>query len=133
MRLVNVYKVPSAKRVLYELLKERTADQSISHKNLPTWEEHVSFFNSHPYHVWYLIEENRAWVGAIYITNQREVGLFIFNAFHRGGHGSQALCLLRQKHPGKLLANINPKNEESKRFFKKHGFRFIQETYESDA
>jgi RimJ/RimL family protein N-acetyltransferase len=134
--LIDVYSAPEAARVLYDLLAEREPHQNISHKVMPTWEGHCKFVASKPYLAWYLIEINPSPtvtppvnVGAVYLTRQREVGLFIFKAQRSNGYGKQALAELRLKHPGKLLANIAPENQRSQRFFQAQGFRHIQNTY----
>lgn len=133
MRLVDVYSVPSGRAMLYELLLERTPEQSISHKQMPTWGEHKAFVDSNPYEAWYLIESGEGvsaeYVGAIYLTKLREVGIFIFKRFHCKGMAGQAINLLREAHPGSLLANVNPKNEASKKLWERQGGEIIQVTY----
>ena len=121
--------------VLWTLLQERTPQQSISHKEMPEWSEHINFVNNHPYKAWYLICEHRCvprmWkkLGAIYLTQQNEIGIQIFNK-HRGkGLGKEAVQQLMRLHPGPYLANINPNNDASIAFFKKMGFEHIQNTY----
>jgi RimJ/RimL family protein N-acetyltransferase len=127
-------------KVLYDLLAERTPEQSISHKGLPTWEEHCAFVRSmgvaHPvsdqwgYKVWRLIEEEGAgFVGAVYLTCRNEIGIFVFKAYQRKGYGSRAVRSLMDEHRGRLLANINPANEASAAMFSKLGFRLVQHTY----
>lgn len=134
MKLVDIYAgshLEETYPILLDLLSERTVGQSISHKKMPSLEEHCRFVQSRPYLAWYLIEEEPdGIVGAIYLSHMREVGLFIFNKYWNRGFGMQAIELLRAKHPGRLLANINPANERSIRFFRKLGFKHIQNTYE---
>lgn len=115
---------------LFALLKERTPQQSISHKEMPSWGDHRYFVKNHPYKAWYLIEVDYAFVGAIYLTKQYEVGLFILNAHQGKGYGKSALFNLREMHPGRLLANINPNNEAGLAFWKGQGFKPLQVTYE---
>ena len=127
--LHDVYATSDAELILFSLLKERTPEQSISHRGMPTMGQHVRFVESKPYKHWYLIKAQR-FVGAIYQTPKHEVGIAIF-AEHRGkGYGTEALNRFRKMHPGPLLANINPKNAPSIAFFTKHGGRLIQQTYE---
>ncbi len=142
MKLVSVYRERSAIMVLYELLKQRTPEQSISHRKMPTMDEHAAFVRSQPYLAWYLIEDNGAvlsvtegyeahvYVGSVYLTKQREIGIFIFKAHHGKGYAKQAIAMLREKWPGRILANVNPANEPSKRLFERMGGRVIQQTYE---
>lgn len=137
MRLVDVYKTGMAPNVLYDLLRERTGDDSIniSHASLPTWDEHVAFVQSKPYAAWYLIEVHNLadnfMVGTVYLTHEEEVGIFLFKRFQGKGYGPQAIRALIKRHPCKrYLANINPANERSIKMFERLGFRLLQQTYE---
>ena len=122
MKLVNVYEDPLAKWMLYELLSERTPEQSISHKAMPTKDEHLAFFYSKPYGAWYAIHDGSFLVGAVYLTRQREIGVGVLKA-HRGqGLARQAITELMRLHPGRHLANINPQNEASIALFRSLGF-----------
>ena len=118
-------------RFLYNLLMERDARANISHKKMPTYNEHVKFVSSKPYSKWYIIlcGVNRA--GSIYLTSQNEIGIFIKKSFQNKQIGDIALRKLIQKNPKKrYLANVNPKNKKSICFFKNHGFKLIQHTFE---
>ena len=118
-------------RFLYNLLMERDARANISHKKTPTYNEHVKFVSSKPYPKWYIIlcDVNRA--GSIYLTSQNEIGIFIKKSFQNKQIGDIALRKLIQKNPKKrYLANVNPKNKKSICFFKNHGFKLIQHTFE---
>ena len=118
-------------RFLYNLLMERDARANISHKKMPTYNEHVKFVSSKPYPKWYIIlcDVNRA--GSIYLTSQNEIGIFIKKSFQNKQIGDIALRKLIQKNPKKrYLANVNPKNKKSICFFKNHGFKLIQYTFE---
>ncbi len=116
---------------LYDLLKERLPKTFISHKKMPTYEEHVSFVKSRPYSKWYVIKIGARKAGSIYLTKQNEVGIFLKKGLQQKGIGTLALEILMEKNPNlRYLANISPKNKESIRFFKKNGFKLIQYTYE---
>ena len=117
-------------QTLYRLLEERTPEQSISHHGMPELLEHEAFVLNQPYMHWYLIDVGKNTVGAVYLSKQREIGLFIFDKYRGRGYGSLALKAIMDKHPGRFLANIAPKNGKSHNFFKKHGFKPIQVTYE---
>lgn len=132
MNLVPVYRVKDHEMVLYRLLRERDGkdDINISHRSMPTLEEHAEFVRSRPYHAWYLIELPATWAGAIYLTKGREIGVHLFEAFQGKGIGSQAVEALMERWPGKFRANINPRNERSLAFFEKLGFKPLQVTYE---
>ena len=118
-------------KFLYQLLSERKSIQNISHKKMPTYDEHIEFVNSNPYSKWYIIEIDNEKVGSIYLTKQNEIGIFLKQKFQGNRIGTEALNHLIIKNPGlRYLANINPKNTESIKFFKKLGFKLIQYTYE---
>lgn len=131
MTLVDVHAEPRTLVALHLLLAEREPHQSISHRRMPTWGEHVAFVESRPYTAWYVAEVDGAPVGAVYLTRNDEIGVSIF-AEHRGrGLGRQAVEALRARHPRpRYLANINPANHQSIAFFERMGFRHIQNTYE---
>ena len=50
---------------LYNLLKDR--QHSISHKKMPSIEDHKQFINNNPYLFWYLIREDNTLIGSTYI------------------------------------------------------------------
>lgn len=116
---------------LYELLAKRGPTVNISHKKMPTYEEHVDFVMSKPYSKWYIVLVNDIKAGTVYLTHKNEVGIFIRNEFQGKRIGHKALRLLIQKNPHRIYyANINPQNRKSIRFFKNNGFRPMQYTYE---
>ena len=118
-------------RFLYDLLMERNPRANISHKKMPTYNEHVSFVSAKPYSKWYVILYRVNKVGSIYLTSQNEIGIFIKKSFQNKQIGNIALRKLIQKNPKKrYLANVNPKNKKSIHFFKNSGFKLIQYTFE---
>jgi RimJ/RimL family protein N-acetyltransferase len=127
LNLIDAYSADSYS-VLYRLLKERTKEQSISHKKLPSFDEHCNFINSNPYPFWYLIEAKET-VGAIYLTENNEIGVFIFSKYQGQGYGEQAIKMLMDLHPGPFFANVNPENQPSRKMFEKMGAELIQVTY----
>jgi RimJ/RimL family protein N-acetyltransferase len=133
MRLRSVYDCGAyGVAFLYDLLKERTPEQSISHKELPLWYDHRRFVENKPYLRWYLIEVDHAFVGSIYLSKQSEVGLFILKAHQGKSYGRTALKMLREKHPGRLLVNIAFNNLKSVAFFHREGFTPLQLTFEAN-
>jgi len=118
-------------RFLYNLLKLRDPKTNISHKQMPSFSEHKKFVNSKPYDKWYIIKLKNKKIGSIYLTSQNEIGIFIMKNIRGKNLGKESLSLLVSKNPRKrYLANINPKNSKSMRFFKNNGFSLIQHTYE---
>lgn len=116
---------------LYELLKNRDPHASISHKKMPSYDEHVKFVLSKPYSKWYIIEYKKRKIGSIYLSKQDEIGIFIKKEFQSKGIGKKAIHMVMEKNPrSRYLANIAPTNTSSQEFFKKLGFRGLQYTYE---
>ena len=115
---------------LYNSLKEREGRVNISHKSLPTWEEHIEFVKNYDYITWDIIIIDDEKIGNIYLTQLNEIGIFILKKFHDVGYGSEALKMFMEKNgKRRYLANINPTNYKSILFFGKHGFSHFQNTY----
>lgn len=128
--LVNIRK--SDYKFLYDLLLERQPKTNIKHSITPLFTEHLQFVKSKPYSKWYvIIDEDKNRLGTIYLTKENEVGIFIKKKYMKKGIGNIALQTLIQKNPkSRYIANINPKNQKSKIFFKKNGFKSFQISYE---
>ena len=116
---------------LYELLKSRDIRINISHKSMPTYKKHEKFIQSKPYTSWYVIIFEKSRIGSIYLSKQDEIGISLQSNFHNTGLGQLALEKLIKMNPrNRYLANINPKNLKSIKFFQKNNFKLIQHTYE---
>ena len=128
MRLVDVYEDAGPFYLanvlhLYSLLRERQPHESISHRAMPSFSEHVKFVESRPYAKWFIVEDSEQRCGAVYLTRNREVGIAIGKLYRGRGLGSLALtAFMRKAGPGRVLANINPANEASIELFRKRGF-----------
>ena len=134
MQLIDVYdglRKPFAVATLYELLSERRPFESISHQKMPTVEEHKAFIDSVPYAHWYIINTADGAVGSIYLTENREIGVFVLKSCRGRGHARAAVKMLMDLHPGNILANVNPENETSCRMWESMGWEIIQVTYSS--
>lgn len=140
LELVQVKKEPEAPAILWNLLEERTAEQSISHKGMPTAEEHLAFVSKPPYRIWYLIKADEEYVGSLYLTPRNEIGIAIFKDKQGMGYGKAAVQKLMARWgkalagrriglPKGFVANINPANERSAQFFKSMGFELVQHSY----
>jgi len=140
IRLVDVYEVPEGADVLYRLMAERPAESAIAHRRLPTMEEHRAFMAAKPYRAWCLVQAQGRSVGAVTLTPNNEVGVFIFREFQRRGYARAALKALLQAYrplpaiptvrPGYFVANVSPANQASIALFTSLGGRHIANTYE---
>ncbi len=120
-------------RFLYDLLKERNSKINISHKRMPTWEEHVRFVKSKPYSKWYIIYNKDEKIGSIYLSKQSEIGIHLLKKYEKESihlESIKKLMVLNSKI--KFRANVSPKNKNYIMLFEKLGFEMIQHTYELD-
>jgi RimJ/RimL family protein N-acetyltransferase len=131
MRLIDVYEdlrqcrfiaTHASLELLFQLLQERLPEESISHKEMPTWEEHCAFVLSQPYEAWYVIEVDGYQRGAIYLSRQREIGVAILKGQRGHGYALDAVHRLMEHHAGRFLWNANPRNTASIALAKKLGF-----------
>ncbi len=58
---------------LYKILEHKI--YHISHKDMPSFDDHLEFVHNHPYRKWYLIKRDSLLQGSAYITNQNEIGI----------------------------------------------------------
>ena len=105
---------------LYELLKNKNPNSNISHKKMPSYDEHVKFVKSKPYTSWYIIECDKKNAGAIYLSKQDEIGISINNDLEYVKIAKTALKLLMKLNPRKrYLANVSPKDVRPQEFLLK--------------
>ena len=118
-------------KFLFDLLKERDPRVNISHRKMPTYNQHTKFIKSKPYSKWYIILKSKQKIGSIYLSKNDEIGIFLSKKFQGKNVGNFALNELMKKNPRKrFLANVNPKNKKSIQFFKNNKFKLIQHTFE---
>lgn len=129
---------------LYRLLSERPPEANISHKTMPSFSRHARFVRHHPYSDWWLIVMKAFMansdgketffqdpVGACYVSRENEIGIQIAHEHQRKGYARIALgIILASRRGDRLLANIAPGNEPSRRLFESTGFKLIQHTFE---
>ena len=116
---------------LFKLLQDRKPNVSISHKKMPTYLQHVEFIESKPYEKWYIVLLDEKNIGSTYLSKNDEIGISLIEEMQGKGMGSRILELIIEKNPrNRYLANINPNNSSSVRFFEKNGFKLIQHTFE---
>jgi len=130
---------------LFNLLKERDPRVNISHRKMPTYNTHLKFIKSKPYKKWYIVirvtksssnkksvySDSKTKVASVYLSKNDEIGIFVSKKFHGMNIGKFALNELISRNPRKrYLANVNPKNKKSIKFFKNNNFKLIQYTFE---
>ena len=60
-------------KILYNFLNKRT--YKISHQSMTAFEDHKNFVLSKPYRAWFILKNNRDYVGNIYIQEDNSIGL----------------------------------------------------------
>lgn len=129
---------------LWKLMESRLTDNdkhtNISHRQMPTWEEHERYVTKRPYVCWYLGRVAGATAGAVHITQSNEIGIVVTRDLRRCGFAQSMLVELFKRHkplpeikgkrPAHFVANIVPSNTASIRLFEKFGARHLQNTYE---
>ena len=136
MRLIDIYTLPPHKvrEFLWKELQRRDPKVNISHKQMPTWEEHIAFVYSKPYRDWLIMEHDGVWVGQAYLTHANEIGIFVCPENQSKGFGKQAVQRIMANYgPGRYLANIAPDNVGSQDFFRGLGFKLVQYTFELET
>lgn len=143
MNLVNVYREKSAVKVLYDLLGNRPENSRISHKDLPSYRRHAAFVRSKPYRYWFLIEIDGEFAGDLHVTRLNEIGIFLFPLWRGMGIGARALEAFRARYKplpavpavrvAEWLAHVSPDNAAGAAFFRRMGFRKVQETYSTET
>ena len=113
---------------LYGLLAEREPYQNISHKKMPTFEEHINFVKSKPYKEWFVIydTEQKKRVGSVYLSKENEIGVFISKNQRKRGFARKAVLQTMEYfyHVKYIKANIAPTNSTSICFFVNMGFKY---------
>lgn len=129
-------------RLTYDLLAERPPEANISHRGMPSAEEHRKFYHSNPYRAWLAIiptEPNRRTaVGTVLLTWRNEIGIAILTAYQRRGYARRALRELLATYPplpaepstrtGYYVANVAPGNQASIALFRQFG-PMLQHTF----
>ena len=114
---------------LFELLKERDPRANISHKKMPTYDEHVKFVLSKPYSKWYIIFERNKKIGSVYLTKADELGLHLKKEYFRESLLKEILESLMKSEPNKrFVFNVSPRNKKFMKFLQKNGYVISQQT-----
>lgn len=118
---------------LFHLLQKRDSKVNISHKKMPTYNQHIKFLKSKPYSKWYIIILEKQKIGSIYLSKQNEIGIFLMKSWNVDDIRLESLIILMKKNPRKrYLANVNPNNKKLISFWKKNNFSLVSYSYELD-
>ena len=116
---------------LYDLLKARDSLANISHKKVPSYNEHVNFILSNPYTIWYIIEYEGKKIGSVYLSKHDEIGISLVDNSLYNKIGKSIIKLLIKNNPRKhYLAKVSPRNKKLQNFFVNNDFTGLEYTYE---
>ena len=116
---------------LYELLKTKDPIANISHKKMPSYDEHVNFILSNPYTIWYIIEYEGKKIGSVYLSKHDEIGISLVDNSLYDKIGKSIIKLLIKNNPRKhYLAKVSPRNKKLQNFFVNNDFTGLEYTYE---
>ena len=121
--------------ILYDLLRKRS--HSISHKQMPSQQEHREFILSHTYRAWYLIKDVSSYIGSVYINKNNIIGINVIDGFE--DCISQVISLVTARHKplaprpsirqAAFCINVPPTNLRMIEELEKLGATLIQKTY----
>jgi hypothetical protein len=120
-------------RFLFKNLKERKPIVNISHRKMPTYNEHVKFVLSKPYKKWYIILDRNKKIGSVYLTKDNEIAMHFCKGILDTRIYQITYDLITEKNPRhRYFVNISPKNSKIINLYKKNGFTLRQVTYAVD-
>ena len=117
-------------------MSERKQFENISHKKLPSYNNHVKFIKSKPYAKWLLIECREKILGSVYLSKNNEIAIWIKKSVR---DYKMTICkkilqeIITKFTRKKYFANLNPRNKKMIDFYKKNGFELIHFTFEFEG
>ena len=121
---------------LFDLLKSRR--YGISHKSMPTYEDHKFFISNFPYFKWLIISYGEIKIGALYINQDNSVSINLLP--NKIKHLDEIIQLFEIKflpqEPLKSLRsrnfffNLHPEDVMMKKTLEKNGYIISQISYE---
>lgn len=106
---------------LYNILKLRLnePETNINLKILPEYQQHVKYLQEFRGE-WFIIIYYYKKIGYVYLTTDKEIGIYILEEFRRNGFGRTAINFITKGDKlNNYIININPLNTISLEFFKK--------------
>ncbi len=135
LRLIKVKRTVEDATLLFEILKKRT--HTISHKSLPTFQEHKKFVLNHPYRVWFIVKNKYDDIGTVYILKNNSIGINLFKEKTTATPWIIKKILSKYKPLKEIKSvraaefdfNVSPGDADYISILKKMGARLAQSTY----
>lgn len=121
---------------LYAQLKNRS--HNISHKILPSFDEHTEFVHNYPYREWIIMKDNGRAIGNVYIHFDNSIGLHFesskyFDRVDEVLRFVNTSCLPLPAQPsmriGEFFFRVSPDNRLLQERLSILGFREVERTY----
>lgn len=121
---------------LYILLSNRGL-HSISHQQMPCYEEHLNFVLNNPYRCWYAIFNSDQLIGTCYLLRNNCLGIYIDSPSKEDIQFTikwltakyKPLRAIKSVRPDFFFINLSNQNEEYQHIFKKIGLSPFQISY----
>ena len=120
---------------LYQLLEKRT--HSISHEEMPSFEEHSKFVKNHPYRKWWLVEKDGENIGSVYLSDDNAVGINLLTEdsdifcqiINQVKKENEPLPGIPSVRPGFFFINAAPENGSLQSALSDLGAKHTQNSY----
>ena len=128
----------SKEKFLYELLSERNL--SISHKKLPSYEEHLNFIKNNPYYKWVIVKQNKILIGSIYINKNNSVSIKLKNKYsHQLEHVLNKFedtfspqSEIKSYRKEQFFFNVNPNDQLMIKVLESKNYKISQISYQKE-
>lgn len=135
LQLIKISNNVEMIELLYSFLKARK--NPISHQSMPSFDEHKTFVQTHPYRAWYLVKREAQFIGTTYILSNNTIGVHLDDEFVN--ELPSLLELIKKKHrplkaiksvrAGFFSMNVSPNNTSMIKILTDSGAKHIQNTY----
>lgn len=141
LRLVGLRRIRGSRQdidTLFELLKHRAT--GISHREMPSFSDHVKFVKNHPYRFWYIVELSKSPIGSLYFSFENSIGISIPNGdssliasvLKRATSLHKPLAAIRSVRPSNFYVNSHPFDHRLIRALESMDWKLLQLSYTSD-
>ena len=130
--------IPTSAQIetLYTQLKNRS--HSISHKSVPSFDEHTEFVQNHPYRKWIIVRDTEIAIGNVYIQYNNSIGLNVdsfvsceqINKILKGIYASYLpLPAVPSVRFGEFFLNVATANKMLQKKLTNLGFSEVERTF----
>ena len=130
--------IPTSAQIetLYTQLKNRS--HSISHKSVPSFDEHTEFVQNHPYRKWIIVKDSEIAIGNVYIQYNNSIGLNVdslvsceqINKILKGIYTSHSpLPAVPSMRFGEFFLNVSTANKMLQKNLTSLGFSEVERTF----